>query len=73
MLSFRRPETTAHRRLAQREIGTQLGWHIDRSKLMAPKLDKHASSGVHRLPTDGRGIPELAADVISLTGWTAKF
>ena len=65
-------DATAHQRLAQREIGTQLSWHISRSHLMVRKLEQHAPSWVYRVPTDGRGIPDLAAEVISLTGWTAN-
>jgi hypothetical protein len=65
-------DTMARQRLAQREIGTQLGWHINRSHLMVRKLEQHAPSWVYRVPTDGRSIPDLATEVISLTGWTAK-
>ena len=64
-------ETTARQRLAQREIGTQLGWHIKRSNVMARNLGRHAPSWVHRVPTDGRDIPDLANEVVSLTGWAA--
>lgn len=35
-------DTTARQRLAQREIGSELNWHIERSDLMARRLNKHA-------------------------------
>lgn len=62
-------DATAHQRLARREIGTELAWHLERSTLMALRLERHAPSWVHRVPTDGRSVCELAADVISLTAW----
>ncbi len=62
-------DATARRRLAQREIGTGLGRHIERSDLMARKLDRQAPGWVHRVSTDGRPVADIAAEVISLTDW----
>jgi hypothetical protein len=63
-------DTTARERLSQREIGSELNWHIERSDLMARRLNKRAPAWVHRVPTDSRAVPDIAAEVISLTGWT---
>jgi hypothetical protein len=61
---------TVRERLAQREIGSQLDWHIERSDRMARRLDRHAPAWVHRVPTDGRTVTEIATEIIALTGWT---
>jgi hypothetical protein len=45
---------TARQRLAQRETGSALNWHVDRSDLMARRLDKRAPGWVHRVATDDR-------------------
>ena len=62
-------DATARQRLAQREIGTGLGRHIERSAVMARELDRRAPSWVHRVATDGRAVADIAAGVIALTGW----
>jgi gluconate kinase len=65
-------DTTARQRLSQREIGTALHWHIMRSDLMARELDETIPPWVHRVPTDGRSVADIAAQIITLTGW-ARF
>ena len=65
-------DATARRRLARREIGTGLDRHIERSDLMARKLDRGAPGWVHRVLTDGRAVADIAAEVISLAGWTGE-
>jgi hypothetical protein len=64
-------DATAHHRLVRREIGTELAWHLERSSVMARRLERHAPSWVHRISTDGRSVAELATDVISLAAWAA--
>ena len=61
---------TARQRLARREIGTALDWHIKRSDLMARRLDHRAPAWVHRVATDGRAAADIAAEVISPAAWT---
>jgi len=61
---------TARQRLAQRDIGSELDWHIERSDLMARRLTKRAPAWVHRVITDSRAVTDIAAEVIALTGWT---
>jgi len=62
---------TAQQRLTQREIGTALAWHIERSDLMARKLEKRAPAWVHRVATDGQAVADIAAEIIGLAGWAA--
>ena len=62
-------DATARQRLAGREIGTALDWHVERSDLMARRLDRRAPSHVHRVPTDGRPVADIAAELIALAGW----
>jgi hypothetical protein len=62
-------DEAARRRLAQREIGTGLGRHVERSDLMARKLERDAPSWVHRVSTEDRPVADIAAEVIALTGW----
>ncbi len=63
-------DATARQRLAQREIGSALDRHVERSAQMARRLDRHAPAWVHRVTTDGRTVADIATEVISLTGWT---
>jgi hypothetical protein len=63
-------DATARRRLAQREIGSALDSHVERSTQMARRLDRHAPAWVHRVATDGRTVADTAAEIISLTAWT---
>ncbi len=39
---------------------------------MARRLDQRAPAWVHRVATDDRAVIDIAAEVISLTGWTAS-
>ncbi len=59
-------------RLGQREIGSTLDIHLERSARAACYLDATASDTVHRVPTDGRSVAEIAAEIVRLTGWAAE-
>jgi hypothetical protein len=63
-------DATARQRLALREIGSGLESHVERSGLMARRLDRAAPDWVHRVTTDGRTVTDIAAEIIALTGWT---
>jgi hypothetical protein len=63
-------DAAARQRLAQREIGSELDWHIERSDLMARRLDRRAPAWVHRVTTDSRAVTDIAAEIIAVTGWT---
>jgi len=61
-------DETARRRLSQREIGSALDRHLERSAEMARPLNR-APSWVHRVPTDDRSVTEIATEIIGLVGW----
>ncbi len=62
-------DLTARRRLARREIGTALEQHVERSDRAARELEELSPEWVRRVPTDGRPVAEIAAEIIELTGW----
>ncbi|MBD0669222.1 hypothetical protein [Streptomyces sp. CBMA156] len=62
-------EQTVRRRLAQRETGSQLAAHIERSLFMARHLDEKAPPGTVRIPTDGRPVEDIARDVLRAADW----
>ena len=64
-------DDTAAGRLAAREIGGGLTWHLDRGRRAALWLETQAPQWVARVPTDRRRIAEIALEVIGLTGWLA--
>lgn len=61
-------DATARARLGGREIGSTLQHHIARSDQAAVEL-AGAPGWVHRVATDGRSVPEIAAEVVGLSGW----
>lgn len=61
-------DATAAHRLAQREIGTALAEHIDRSNFAARALDA-ADETVSRLATDDRPVIDIATEVLVSAGW----
>lgn len=64
-------DATAGTRLAAREIGSALKWHVNRSNAAARALEEDAPAWVTRVETDGRGVVEIASQLIRLTGWTS--
>lgn len=62
-------DSVAAARLAQREIGSGLEDAIERSKAAAVKLQADASASVHRIPTDDRTVSDIAAELLSISGW----
>lgn len=65
-------DSTAANRLAQREIGSGLEESIERSNVASAKLDADASAAVHRVPTDHRTVSDIAAAILSISGWTRR-
>lgn len=61
-------ETTAER-LARREVGSGLSYHLEASKRGAEQLAAKASDQIHRVATDSRSVATIASEVISLTTW----
>lgn len=64
-------DDTANDRLARREIGSTLDRHVRRSAEMARRLASEVPPWVARIPTDGRTVADIAADVVAHTGWRA--
>ncbi len=62
-------EATVKERLAQREIGSQLDAHIERSLWMARHLGEQAPAGTVRIPTDGRSVQDIALQVVQAAAW----
>ncbi|TPQ18335.1 hypothetical protein [Streptomyces sporangiiformans] len=62
-------EATVRQRLAQREIGSQLHAHIERSLRMARHLDEEAPAGTVRIPTDSRPVQDIAIRVLQAADW----
>jgi hypothetical protein len=62
-------EATVRERLAQREIGSQLAAHIERSLWMARHLDEEAPEGTVRIATDGRSVQDIAMQVLKAAAW----
>lgn len=65
-------DETAHRRLSQREIGSALVRHLERSAEMAHALRSGAPPWVHRIPTDDRSVAEIATEIVGLVGWLPR-
>ena len=63
-------DETASQRLRQREQGSALHQHLERSSQRAIELDHSAPAWVHRLNTDGRKVETLARQTLLWTGWT---
>lgn len=61
-------DAAAAQRLAQRESGTALTEHIDRSNRAARRLDT-VGEAVLRVATDGRTVEDIARDVLVSAGW----
>ncbi|MDT0270330.1 hypothetical protein RM844_29065 [Streptomyces sp. DSM 44915] len=62
-------EATVRERLAGREIGSGFDAHLDRSLTMARELAASAPEGTVRVPTDGRPVGAIAADVLRAAAW----
>ncbi len=62
-------DSTATRRLASRETGSELDIHLRRSSDAAIKLDRTAGADVHRIATDGLTVTDVAEAVLALTSW----
>ena len=63
-------DRTARQRLARREIGTALQYHVQRSDVAARELAELSPDWVHRVATDDRPVADIAAELITLAGWS---
>ena len=62
-------DATARARLSQRERGSMLDSHVERSRVMASRLDDQVSNSVHRVATDGRTVVDIATEIVGIVGW----
>ncbi len=60
------------RRLRGREIGSELERELAGSRRKARLLDDHAPPDTVRVPTDGRSVVDIAAEVLAATGWVRR-
>ena len=62
-------DDTIRTRLTQREIGSALAEHVDRSRRAAQSLENEAPDWVVRVDTHARTVVTIADELIGLTGW----
>jgi predicted kinase len=62
-------DETIERRLAARELGSELEKELRGSARKARMLDERAPVGTLRVVTDGRTVIDIAAEVTAATGW----
>ncbi|MBJ3808295.1 hypothetical protein [Streptomyces flavofungini] len=62
---------TVEQRLRGRELGSELDQQLRRSAFMSRHLDARVPPDTHRVPTDGRAVGDIAAEVIRRAGWGA--
>ncbi|TRV81373.1 hypothetical protein FKN01_02600 [Streptomyces sp. 130] len=62
-------DATAAQRLAGREIGSELEHELRSSHRKARLLDARAPADTVRVATDGRAVPDIARQLVELTGW----
>ena len=64
------PEQVRLARLRQREVGSGLAWHVQRTTILQEIL---AAAALHDLDiaNDGRPAREVALDILVRTGWSA--
>ncbi|MFI5659042.1 hypothetical protein [Streptomyces sp. NPDC051684] len=64
-------DTTAGERPAGRERGSELESELRGSLRKARLLDEQAPPDTVRVVTDGRGVAEIAREVVTVVGWDA--
>ena len=57
-------------RLGQREVGSALDVHRQRSRDRAAELDVRSPSSVHRISTDAKSPTRIAREILDIVGWT---
>ncbi|MET9552432.1 AAA family ATPase [Streptomyces sp. NPDC006645] len=62
-------DTTTGRRLAGRELGSELDRELKASARKARLLDEGVVADTVRVVTDGRPVMDIAHDVVAATGW----
>lgn len=62
-------DATVCERLGQREIGSALDRHLERSAAASAHLDATAPEWVHRVSTDGHSVQDIARSIVRLANW----
>lgn len=65
-------DETTERRLAGRELGSELERELRGSARKARMLDERAPAGTLRVVTDGRTVIDIATEVTAVTGWVPE-
>lgn len=63
-------DVTVRHRLTQRETGSQLEHHLERSASAAAQLDHDAPADTTRVATDDQSVGDVAHAVAAVTCWT---
>ncbi|KAL2126430.1 hypothetical protein VTI74DRAFT_928 [Chaetomium olivicolor] len=63
------PDDVAFKRLAKREVGSELPHILKSSKKMAGVLEETVGRWVRRIDTDGKDVKENALDILRTAGW----
>ena len=67
---LRASDENARERLETRETETTLEAHLERSRARVAELERETPAWVWRIDTDGRPIPEIAEEILTLLAWT---
>ncbi|GAA2338668.1 AAA family ATPase [Streptomyces violaceusniger] len=62
-------DATVRERLVRRELGSELEHELKSSARKARLLDQQVGAETVRVVTDGRGVVDIARDVVTATGW----
>ncbi len=62
-------DATTAERLAARELGSELEQEVRNSLRKARMLHERAPADAVRVATDGRGVVDIACEVIAAAGW----
>ncbi|MFI7385494.1 hypothetical protein [Streptomyces sp. NPDC049813] len=62
-------DDTARARLTGRELGSGLAHELAAGVRKARLLDQRCAPGTRRVATDGRGVVDIAREVVGATGW----
>ncbi|MBK3639876.1 AAA family ATPase [Streptomyces sp. MBT33] len=66
-------DATTRERLVGRELGSELAQELEGSVRKARLLDQRAHAETVRVATDGRGVVDIAREVVTATGWVAGY
>ncbi len=63
-------DEVAEARLARREIGGGLDWHVARSRQAAQELEDDTPEWAWRINTDNTRVDDIAQEIITRLGWS---